>query len=285
MRYKHYINKSAKEVSYIGIGGGICDYFEVFDEEGLLYVIELAKKEKREYYIIGNASKLLFPDNRIDVIIIKMCLRKYEISEDKLFVEAGVSLIKIARLLCKNNIAGFAGLADIPASIGGAIVNNAGAFGDEISKYLESVIVIEDGERRRINKEDMIFAYRYSSFKIRSCVIVSAIFYLKKSNEDEEEKRKEFDLIRKKNQPYNERSLGSTFLNYPNLSVGQLIEELGLKGVRCGNAKISEKHGNFIVNLGDSTSKNVLDLIDIMTLKLYNKTRIVPRLEMIILRW
>jgi UDP-N-acetylmuramate dehydrogenase len=176
-----------------------------------------------------------------------------------------VNLSKLVNFSLDRGLVGLEFLAGIPGEVGGAIRGNAGAFGGEIKEYIESVEVIRDGKIIEVPAAEADFKYRESAFKHNNDIILSGIFKLKEGNAKEaQEKAKEYLEYRKEKHPW-EPSAGSTFKNIKDkrLAVGKLIEDCGLKGRRVGNAKISEKHANFIVNLGNAKAADVLELISL----------------------
>lgn len=286
MKYDQFSNYPLSIVSKIGIGGICPHYYVVYDEEAMCDIVALCRSLNYAYYIIGNASKILFSDGICPYVIIKNNINYLTIDENVIKVGAGYLLPMLCSRLIDLGFVGFAELSDIPGSIGGAIVMNAGANGKAISDYLESVEVLIDDKKVTIEKNELIFNYRYSSFQTNNYVILGATFKCQRGDSDVEiKKRDKYRIMRKERQPIANLSLGSTFINSEGKSIGNLIELMGLKGLHVGDAKISEKHGNFIVNNGKASAKNVALLIDIMTNKLYNTHRISPKLEIIILRW
>jgi UDP-N-acetylmuramate dehydrogenase len=229
----------------------------------------------------------LFSDNGFKGLIIKLQNTQYEIRNTKIVAEAGVPLQKLVLETAKRGLSGLENLAGIPGTLGGAIWGNAGAFGGEIGNLVEEVktLQIANGKWQIVNlkKEDCKFGYRESIFKRRkNWIILEATLKLKKGNKKEiEEKIKEILKLRKEKQLLEFPSAGSVFKNVPIekipkkiqkklkekikngfLPAGAIIEAVGLKGYKIGNAKIVEKHANFIVNLGSAKGKDVLGLIE-----------------------
>src|SRR5262249_41865929 len=150
----------------------------------------------------------------------------------------------------------------IPATVGGAIFMNAGANGMETQKSLVSVdFVTEEGELITLDRKDLHFGYRTSSFHTRKGAIVGATFKLTPSLAARQ-KQIEIVTYRKNTQPYNDKSAGCVFRNPEGHIAARLIEEAGLKGKMCGEAKVSEKHANFIVNTNQARSQDILRLLD-----------------------
>ena len=227
-----------------------------------------------------------------------------------IYAESGVRLSNLVQFSLEKSLAGLEWAVGIPGMVGGAILGNAGAFGRSMKDVIQKVEVFDTktGKVKIFKKKDCQFDYRNSIFKhansatlglrprgmrMRPCeypnlIILSATLQLKKGNKLKIEKRiKEYLNYRKETQPLNFPSAGSVFKNPKNFSAGELgeedkssslsfaaarlIEECGLKGKRIGNVKISEKHANFIVNLGGGKAKDVKKLINLATKKIKEK--------------
>jgi UDP-N-acetylmuramate dehydrogenase len=192
--------------------------------------------------------------------------------------EAGAKMSKFVEFCIQHEFAGVEMLAGIPGTVGGAIVMNAGAHGGEISDYLIEVDVLRNDQVQRVKKEDARFAYRTSAFT--QDVVLSATFQLPKSNKEELIKRRS-EFLRKRNltQPTNLPNTGSMFKNPRGNYAAKLIEQAGLKGKRVGDAQISKKHANFIVNLGNARAADIMTLIDLAQRTVYQNTGIRLELE------
>lgn len=151
---------------------------------------------------------------------------------------------------------------------------NAGAYGMEMKDIVfSSVYMDEDGELKKINLDEHKFEYRKSIFSNKKYIILESTLKLKKGKKSEiENKIKEYQMSRKEKQPFDMPSAGSTFKRGENFITAKLIDECGLKGKQIGGAKVSEKHAGFIVNTGDATSKDILDLIQYVQNAVYDKT-------------
>jgi UDP-N-acetylmuramate dehydrogenase len=280
-------NVLLRDYTTFKIGGPARYFFVAKNKEDLKNAILWAKKKKLPFFILGGGSNVLFSDNGFKGLIIKLQNTQYEIRNTKIVAEAGVPLQKLVLETAKRGLSGLENLAGIPGTLGGAIWGNAGAFGGEIGNLVEEVktLQIANGKWQIVNlkKEDCKFGYRESIFKRRkNWIILEATLKLKKGNKKEiEEKIKEILKLRKEKQLLEFPSAGSVFKNVPIekipkkiqkklkekikngfLPAGAIIEAVGLKGYKIGNAKIVEKHANFIVNLGSAKGKDVLGLIE-----------------------
>ena len=216
---------------------------------------------------IGRGSNLLVSDKGIEGVVIKLGeeLNHLEVNETSITVGAGYSLVSLAVTISKRGLSGLEFASGIPGSVGGAVYMNAGAHGSDISKILtEAHILFEDGSFEWVTNEEMDFSYRTSILQNkRPGIVVETKFKLTAGNKDEiiaiMQKNKDY---RKQTQPWNFPCAGSIFRNPLPYSAGRLVEEAGLKGYQIGGAQISSMHGNFIVNAGNSTAEDVLQLIE-----------------------
>ena len=258
------INESLKKHTTYGIGGPADLMIFPKSKKDLIKVVEIINKNKIQLAILGSGSNVLVSDNGIRgaVISLKNSLKQIEVDDNILYAECGTMLGKIVKHAVKNNLIGLENLNGVPGTLGGALIMNAGAWGGEISENLIHVEVINSkSEIQKIQKKDLNFSYRQSSFN-KDDILLSAKFNLKKADKDIiKENFIEAQSGRKKSQPLNKRSAGSLFKNPKNNSAGKLLDEAGLKGFSIGDAKISEKHANFFINDGDATSKDMLMLI------------------------
>lgn len=259
-----FMNESLKKHTTYGIGGPADLMIFPKSKQDLIKVIEIINENKIQLTILGSGSNVLVSDNGIRgaVISLKNSLKQIEVDENILYAECGTMLGKIVKHAVKNNLIGLENLNGVPGTLGGALIMNAGAWGGEISENLIHVEVINSkSEIQKIQKKDLNFSYRQSSFN-KDDILLSAKFNLKKADKDIiKENFIEAQSGRKKSQPLNKRSAGSLFKNPKNNSAGKLLDEAGLKGFSIRDAKISEKHANFFINDGDATSKDMLMLI------------------------
>jgi UDP-N-acetylmuramate dehydrogenase len=279
-----------KNYATFKIGGKARYFFVATKKEELIKAITTATDLKLPFFVLGNGSNLLISDKGFKGLVIKIKNQTSKIKHNLIYTEAGISLGQLVNIALKNNLTGLEWTAGIPGTVGGAIYGNAGAFGKSIG---DSVIKVEvydakDNKIKIFKKRNCKFGYRNSIFKRKKNLIVLSItIQLKKGNKKEIEKKiKEHLEYRKKTQPLNFPSIGSIFKNpVPkqslvrgrsiSFSAGELIEKCGLKGKKIGKAKISEKHGNFIVNFGGAKAKDVKKLIKLIKQKVKSKFGIV----------
>jgi UDP-N-acetylmuramate dehydrogenase len=259
-------NEALARHTTIKIGGPADLFIEPSSIENIKKVMDVIRKYHVKWQVIGKGSNLLVSDNGIEGAVIKLGqgLDHLQIDGTEITVGAGYSLISLATSISKKGITGLEFASGIPGSVGGAVFMNAGAHGSDISKILKKAhILFEDGTFAWLSNEEMEFSYRTSILqKKRHGVAVEATFQLSHGDRTEiitnMQKNKDY---RKDTQPWNFPCAGSIFRNpLPNYA-GKLIESAGLKGFSIGGAKISEMHGNFIVNAGNAKAKDVMDLI------------------------
>jgi UDP-N-acetylmuramate dehydrogenase len=196
------------------------------------------------------------------------------------YAEAGVSLSEIVNLCARESLTGMEFCAGIPGSVGGGVKMNAGAFGRELVDVVETVALMNGtGEIKVVHRNDLRFEYRNLDLPERMVIIGAKFLLARGSKEKIEEKVSEITGTRKERHPLEQRSAGSIFRNPPDISAGEIIEEIGLKGVKIGGAKISEVHGNFIVNSESAEAKDVLALIDLVRKKVWEERGISLKCE------
>ena len=259
------VNEIMQKHTTYGIGGPAELFVLPSNKKDLIDIVRLSKEHKQAVTIIGSGSNLLISDQGIKgvVVSIKHCLRTINIDVDKIYVECGIMLGKMVRESMKHDLKGLENLIGVPGTLGGALMMNAGAWGGEISENLETVELLNGrNEIQVLSKADIDFSYRSSSFS-KDIILLSATFKLKKS--PKKIIQDNFDLAklgRKNTQPLNYRSAGSVFKNPSSKhSAGMLIDQSGLKGLKRGDAQISNKHANFFVNNGNATADDMMKLI------------------------
>jgi len=251
----------------IKIGGPADIFVEPTSIDHLVKVMDIVKKYNVPWRVIGRGSNLLVSDEGIRGIVIRLGrgMDHLTIEEENIRVGGGYSVVALSTLISRKGLSGLEFASGIPGSIGGAVYMNAGAHGSDISKILTRArILFEDGTIEWLSNDEMMFSYRTSILqKQRPGIVIEAEFALQKGEKEKiveaMQKNKEY---RKETQPWDSPCAGSIFRNPLPHYAGQLIEQAGLKGYSIGGAKISEMHGNFIVNAGGATAKDVLSLIE-----------------------
>ena len=284
--YKLTKNFLTKDISSIKIGGVIPYFYDIYNKTGLKEVFKIIKENKFTYYVIGGATKILFPDYFFRDALLRISNDYIKFKNDQVIVASGTKLKKLASFMINKGYEGFSGVLSIPGNISGAIINNAGAFGDEISKYLISVTCFYEGKFIELTKEDMTFSYRKSSLKETGYIIYEAKFKCIKGDSNIiKNKALENTKLRTNAQPQNVLTLGSTFKNMLERSVAKDLDSLYVKGLNLEGIKVSNKHANFIINKQNASQKNFLNILVILRSLVYNKFKYIPENEVIILRW
>ena len=231
----------------------------------LIDLLKYLKENNINYFILGGGSNIILAKPYFDVVIKLDKLNNIKIKENIVTAEAGVSLIYLANLCMNNNLNGLAFAGGIPGMVGASTAMNAGAYKEDMASIVKEVkVVTPELEVITLTNKDLNYSYRNSFLKEHKDYICTEVT-LEMSYLDKD-KIKETMTSRKKRridtQPLDKPSAGSVFRNPEGLSAGKLIEDAGLKGYKIGGAEISTKHANFIVNTGDATYEDILELID-----------------------
>ena len=252
-----------KKHTSFGVGGKADYYVEVDSIYTLNEILSLCKKYRVRYKIIGNGTNLLFSEKGYKGLIINTKKLNSIYFENTLVrAMSGANLNELIKNSAQKNLSGLEWLYGIPASIGGAIVMNAGAFGHNIAERVIAVESLVDGKIKKYSKEECKFGYRTSRFLGKKEVIISATFDLTQGNSERIiESITAYKELRNSVQPSG-RSCGSVFKNPLGDRAGRLIESAGLKGSQIGGATISQKHANFIIAKGKTTANDIYELID-----------------------
>jgi UDP-N-acetylmuramate dehydrogenase len=253
-----------KTVCTFGIGGPARYFQLVRNLEDLKSALEFAESQKLKPFIFGGGSNLLFPDEGLDTVVIKIISNNIQLSDDKTYLQcdAGVSWIQIARYCSQNSLYGIEPLYGLPGTVGGAIYGNAGCHGLETADILIEATVYNTDiqEISTVTQAEFNFVYRKSGLKDTSNLIVlNAKFKISTNPAKSKGNPADHAEERKEKQPTG-LTTGSFFKNPPANFAGKLIEEAGLKGYAINDIKVSEKHANFFINTGSATAKDVLKL-------------------------
>lgn len=280
-------DESLKDYTTFRIGGPASVLAEPENMEELKYLLKTLGENGEKFFVLGGGSNLLVADEGFDGVVISMRRGEFvKISSEgyeNLKVGAGVRIPALLEFCAKNGLEGLEFMAGIPASVGGAIRRNAGLKEKTIADVIKDITYLDKkGEIRKLSMQELNFSYR--SLNLEFSVLTGATLKLKKSTP---QKVKEnicyfFDAKREK-QPVGERSAGCIFKNPEIKSAGILIDEVGLKGRRCGGACVSEKHANFIVNENNATAEDVLRLMDIVREEVRLKKNVIlePEVDII----
>ena len=273
-------NVPLKDKTTFKCGGTAKWYAEPAD---FLEFATLLKLHKGKLFVLGGGSKTICSDKGFDGLVIStQNLSKICFDGDLVVCDAGVKFENLRGFCIKNALSGLEWSAGIPASVGGASVMNAGAFGHDFAESVEKVEIFENGKTRILEKKDISFSYRNSSLKNK--IVFRVWLRLKKSSRQEvEEEFLKFAEQKQKNQPVCMGSAGSIFKRQENVIPAKIIDKLGLKGVKIGGAEVSTHHSGFIVNTGSATASDVLSLVELIRKTVQKKTGVVFENELIVL--
>ncbi len=285
--------------------GGPAEFFLIANrKEDVLRAVTLAKKLKLSIFVLGGGSNLLVSDKGVKGLVIKLKNNKIELLKNNIIsADAGVELGKLVEFSINHSLEGLEWAGGLPGSLGGAVRGNAGAFGGETKDSVLEVEALDDTfNLRKFNRKQCQFSYRNSIFKKKKWSVVSAKIKLEKGDEKKlrEIVNSRIDY-RKQKHPLDFPNAGSIFKNvdlnqfsenmkkelafvvkkdpFPVIPTAYLISEAGLKGTKVGKAQVSEKHPNFIVNLGGAKAGDVIKLIGIVKKKIKNKYKIDLEIE------
>lgn len=298
-------NVSLAEYNTFKIGGKAQYFFIARNKDNLIKAIKTAKQLKLPFFVLGKGSNILFSDKGFKGLVVNFKFSKCEFKKNKVCAGVGVELNKLVRSAKKNSLAGLEWAIGIPGTLGGAIYGNAQSFFVRMSDIVESVEALDKRtlEIKNFSNQGCCFSLKNSIFKTnKDLIILSAVLKLKKGNKKGIEKRiKDYLSYRKTRHPLRFPSAGSVFINtetkientellkqFPELKEfnkkgvipsAYLIEQCGLKGKKIGNAQFSDKHANFIINLGGANAKDVLALINLAKQEVNKKFGILLKEE------
>ena len=294
-------NEPMKKYTTFKVGGPAECLIKIDNETDLKEILNFANENNIEIHVVGNGSNLLVLDGGIKGIVLLMRIENIKILEEKnsektkeiediirrtdqkekvlrankyiIEVKSGTKIPKLGQILMNKEISGFEELSGIPGTIGGAVIMNAGAHGKEMKDIVKSVKCLDySGKVKEFTKEDMKFEYRNSILKNNKYIVTSVIIELYKGNKEEiQEKMKIYKDYRKEHQPIEYPSAGSTFKRGEDYITAKLIDEAGLKGYNIGDAEVSIKHAGFIINKGNATADDILNLIEHVKKVIYEK--------------
>lgn len=253
-----------KKYTWLRVGGLADLVVQPNNSSEFLELLNLLSSSNVPWVVLGEGSNTIVYDKGISgVVISTKKLKKIEIiDETKVLAESGAILGTILNKTIKAGLTGFEFAAGIPGTVGGGIFMNAGANDGEIKDVVDTVWIWLRGEEIALSRSEIKFEYRKSHLP-QGSVITKAIFKLEQGNSSESVRSvKNYMTKRNLTQPIKMSNTGSIFKNPPQIAAGQLIEELGLKGFGIGGAKFSDLHANFIVNSGNATARDVLELIE-----------------------
>ena len=246
-------------------GGNASLYIAPNSTDELVKVLEVLRNENYPYMVIGNGSNLLVKDSGYDGAIVEVDkkISEIDVRGEEIIVEAGAKLSKVATIAMENDLAGFEFAHGIPGNMGGAVVMNAGAYGGEMKDVLKWVKVVDqNGEIKTLENEELELGYRTSRVMKEKMIVLEACIKLDLGvMGDIAEVMALLMSKRKASQPLEYPSAGSTFKRPEGYFAGKLVQDAGMKGYRVGDAMVSDKHSGFVINCGNATATDVIQVI------------------------
>ncbi|MBI2452950.1 MAG: UDP-N-acetylmuramate dehydrogenase [Parcubacteria group bacterium] len=281
------------------IGGPARYFFTATNSDAIIRALDAAKKLRLSVFILSGGSNVVMSDDGFSGLVIQIRNSKFKIQNSKVYAEAGVPCASLVRSTIRKGLKGLEWAGGLPGSLGGAIRGNAGAFGGEIKDAIVSVKAIDGKGRARVfSKKQCKFSYRSSIFKEKRYIVLSAVLGFRKGDAKQLLGiARSHMLYRKERHPLEYPNAGSMFKNcdakklpvrwkkhfakviktdpFPVIPTAAIIAAAGLKGLRVGNVQVSQKHPNYIVNLGKGRAKDVVRLVEKVKQKVKKKFGIV----------
>jgi UDP-N-acetylmuramate dehydrogenase len=268
------LNAPLKRYTSMKVGGPVDALLFPADADELRRLVHRAREKSIPVLILGKGTNLIVMDQGVRgwAISLTRGFRRIQRDGERVEAEAGVLLQRLVQFSAQRGLTGFEPFTGIPGTVGGGLAMNAGAWGSELKDLTLSVTLMEkDGRIVERPRSKLQFSYRGLVLP-RGSVILKARFQLKRGEREEiRERIKSYSERRRRTQPLDYPSAGSIFKNPEDARAGKVIDETGLKGFRIGQAMISERHGNFIINLGKATAKEILQLMERVEKKVYEK--------------
>ena len=301
-------NEPMKKHTTFKVGGPAECLIKISSKKDLKEILKFANENNIQITVLGNGSNVLVQDKGIKGITLIIKIEKIEIENQaenlnnnkgknkeensgnnntkvKIKLGAGEKIAKVGIKFSKEGLTGFEEISGIPGTIGGAVRMNAGAHGREMKDVIKTVKCLDyHGNEKTFTNEEMNFGYRTSILKTEKYIVTEVEIELDKGNSEEiKEKMDMYKEKRKNSQPLEYPSAGSTFKRGEDFITAKLIDEAGLKGTKVGDAEVSRKHGGFIINKGNATASDILELVQIIKNKIYEKYQKKIELEVEVL--
>lgn len=279
-KYNLQINYTMKNVTSFHIGGEADFFVRPTSVSDIMEILNIAKDYSYPVFVMGNGSNLLVSDKGIRAIVIQLTdnfNKLTRIDDYTVEVDAGMSMTSLSKYFLEQSLEGFEFACGIPGTLGGAVTMNAGAYDSMMSKVVTEVIALDkDMNLRKISNENMKFSYRNSIISKENMLVLTVRIRLEKGNYDDiKAKIEDYTYRRTSKQPLSAYSAGSTFKRPEGHFAGKLIEDSGLKGLVMNNAAISSLHSGFIINTGDATCEEVINLITFVKQVVLNKFNVM----------
>lgn len=285
------------------IGGPARYFVEVTETDKLIELLNYLSDQGVEFFLLGSGSNILFKDEEYDGVVILVKTTKIECIDDKIFSDAGAQFGMAVNISVKNSLTGLEWAIGIPGTMGGAIRGNAGAMGQDIAGNLVSTTVWRNGEIITLSPAECGFVYRGSALKEQNDVVLSSVLQLAPGDKQTivgtmQAYLKQrtgrypafpsagsfFKNINVKDWPGDISLLPEIFIQRKKIPVGWCVEQVEMKGFAIGGARVSNEHGNFIINYENATQNDVLQVVEAVQSRVYNKFKIAldPEVEVIL---
>jgi len=255
---------SLAELTSLGIGG-TTDLLRIQQHESIPELLNLLDAQQIPHKFLGGGSNLLVMDGELPFVVMQLAKPEPEvvIEGNIATVDAAADLGRTVTFCAKNNLGGMEGLIGVPGTVGGALRMNAGAYGTQIGSYVREVKVYRAAERRIeiLTGSEISFEYRHTSFAPDDMMLAVKLELPSKAYSEILQGIRICNEKRRASQPLGQKSAGCIFKNPPGASAGRMIDELGLKGLHVGDARVSDRHANFFVNAGQASAADMLALI------------------------
>jgi len=261
---------SMKEMTTFAIGGEARLWIDIYEEGTLFQVMDICMGEGIPWVVLGRGSKVLVADKGFEGVVIHLAKDDLEVSGANIVADGATPLAKILKVSLEAELTGFEFAYGIPGSAGGAVRMNAGTYMGQMGNVLRKIRVYKAGVGV-VEREIGLLPYRNGRIE-EDEIVLRVHLQLRKGDREEIAARiDELKRYRLETQPQGLPSAGCIFKNPPGAKAGELIEKAGLKGMRIGGAEISQKHANFIVNLGDASAEDVRELVKLAKRAVYEK--------------
>ena len=271
-----------------GIGGPAEFFLELGRPEAIEKALDGCRERGIPYLLLGAGTNLLIADRGVEGLVVRVVNREHQVDGTRVRAGAGLKMMRLARIVADADLRGFEFAIGVPGTVGGAVYQNAGCWGKELREVLVEVEGYVPGAGARTwTPAELELGYRTSALRdgaLKGALVVAATVQLQRGS-GEEARQLMARLTRERNesQPIKTKNCGSVFKNPPGDSAGRLVQAAGLKGAREGNAVVSELHGNFIVNEGGATARDVRGLIERVVEEVARRSgkRLEPEVEMV----
>ena len=261
---EHLPGISLSEYTSLGIGG-TTDLLLIREHESILGMLQLLDNEKIPHKFLGGGSNLLVGDGELPWIVLQLARPEPDVLLEGNFahVDAAADLGRTVTYCAKHDLGGMEGLIGVPGTVGGALRMNAGAYGMQIGSYVREVKLYRTATRKigTLTGDQISFEYRHTSFAPDDMMLAVTLELPSKSYQEIIQGIRICNEKRRASQPLGQKSAGCIFKNPPGASAGRMIDELGLKGLSVGDARVSDRHANFFVNAGKASARDMLSLI------------------------